>query len=206
MSAAMVMFPQYPASEQAKQPALQILPRVWATAEPAGALAVVTARKQPQSLRLVQAAAVSAAPAAVPRWTPMTTRRAEAPVVAFYRKYTEAMLRRYGKMSMEQGRVPSLLGRELFRGKVTHYQVTAFDDAVIFVHDVGRTLEQLDAGQRLLIRRIAIEEYALEEAAAKLGLSLRTVVRRYAAALDKLTRVLLERKMLEPMMACEEED
>ena len=32
-----------------------------------------------------------------------------------------------------------------------------------------------------------------------LGLTLRTVVRRYAKALDELTAILLERKLLEPM-------
>lgn len=35
--------------------------------------------------------------------------------LAFYRKYTEGMLRRYLRLSMNSGRVPSLLGRELFR-------------------------------------------------------------------------------------------
>src|ERR1044072_4436085 len=43
------------------------------------------------------------------------------PEIAFYRKYTEALLRRYLKLSMEYGRAPSLLGREMFRGNVTHY-------------------------------------------------------------------------------------
>jgi hypothetical protein len=34
-----------------------------------------------------------------------------APEVAFYRKYTEALLRRCVRLSMEAGRAPSLLGR-----------------------------------------------------------------------------------------------
>jgi hypothetical protein len=33
-----------------------------------------------------------------------------------------------------------------------------------------------------------------------LGIHLRTVIRRYSEALDKLTRVLLERKILQPLM------
>src|SRR5579875_2564580 len=32
--------------------------------------------------------------------------------LAFYRKYTTGLLRRYAHMSMESGRVPSLLGKE----------------------------------------------------------------------------------------------
>lgn len=63
--------------------------------------------------------------------------------LAFYRKYTEALLRRYAHMAMESGRVPSLLGRELFRGRVTNYAVHGFDDVVIFVHDMERCLEKL---------------------------------------------------------------
>ncbi|MEO8737190.1 MAG: hypothetical protein ABI380_11700, partial [Edaphobacter sp.] len=54
-------------------------------------------------------------------------RKAIAPELAFYRKYTEALLRRYAHMSLELARVPSLLGKEMFRGKVTNYVVHGFD-------------------------------------------------------------------------------
>ena len=81
-----------------------------------------------------------------------------------------------------------------------------FDDVVIFVHDVARCLEQLDPGLRHLVRRIALEEYTQQETAAMLGLSLRSVIMRYTEAIDKLTRVFLERKLLEPMAAGEETD
>jgi len=53
------------------------------------------------------------------------------PQMAFYRKYTEAMLRRYVRMSMEAGKVPSLLGKEMFRAKITSYRVESFEDVVI---------------------------------------------------------------------------
>lgn len=67
----------------------------------------------------------------VPQLSPQTGRRPPEPQVAFYRKYTEAMLRRYVRMSMEAGKVPSLLGREMFRAKVTSYRVESFEDVVI---------------------------------------------------------------------------
>ncbi len=130
--------------------------------------------------------------------------RQAAPEMAFYRKYTEAMLRRYVKMSMETGKVPSLLGKEMFRGKVTSYQVRSFDDVVIFVIDVERCLARLDEGQQYLIRRIALQEYTQGETAAMAGMPLRTVHRRYADALDELTEIFLERKLLEPRTACQE--
>ncbi len=119
------------------------------------------------------------------------------PHMAFYRKYTEAMLRRYVRLSMEAGKVPSLLGQEMFRGKVTSYKVRSFEDVVIFVHDVGRCLELLEPAERALIKRIAMQGHTQGEAASLLGLSLRTVVRRYADAVDALTRIFLERKLLE---------
>lgn len=125
------------------------------------------------------------------------------PEMAFYRKYTEGMLRRYLRLSMEAGRVPSLLGREMFRGKVTNYKVQSFEDVVIFVHDVGKCLAKLDRLQQQLIVRIALQEYSQGETAGLTGLSLRTVSRKYVEALDRLTQIFLKEKLLEPMMECQ---
>jgi hypothetical protein len=132
---------------------------------------------------------------------------APAPVtatLAFYRKYTEAMLRRYTQMAMEIARVPSLLGRELFRGKVTNYVVHGFDDVVIFVHDVEQCLKTLDLETGQIIERIGMQEYTLEETAAMMGLPLWTVNRRYGDALDAVTAIFLERRLLEPLILCQE--
>ena len=43
--------------------------------------------------------------------------------IAAYRRYTEAMLRRYRKLRMGAGRVPSPMDREMFRGRMSHYKV-----------------------------------------------------------------------------------
>jgi hypothetical protein len=120
-----------------------------------------------------------------------------------YRKYTEAILRRYIRMQMEAGKVPSLLGQEMFRGKVTSYRVGNFDDAVIFVADVERCLHQLDSQHRELITRIALQEYTIGEAAELLGIPLRSIIRHYGAALDRLTRIFLDARMLEPLKSCQ---
>ena len=63
--------------------------------------------------------------------------------LAFYRKYTEAMLRRYLRMSIQTGRVPSLLGRELFRGNVTSYKMHGFEDGVIFCFKAAYVIVRL---------------------------------------------------------------
>ena len=68
-----------------------------------------------------------------------------------YRERTIALLRRYLRISIEVGRLPSLLGRELFRSKVTSYRMSSFEDAVIFVHDVERALDQLDTFAKDLV-------------------------------------------------------
>jgi len=130
-------------------------------------------------------------------------REAPRPELAFYRKYTEAMLHRYLRMSMESGRVPSFLGRSLFRGNVTSYRVKSFEDVVIFCYDVERCLLELDAGEQDLIKRIALQEYTQGEAASMLGMSLRSCVRRYGAAVDHLTAVFLRLRLLEPLVACQ---
>jgi len=141
---------------------------------------------------------------AVSQPAPQTKRRPPEPQVAFYRKYTEAMLRRYVRMSMEAGKVPSLLGREMFRAKVTSYRVESFEDVVIFIHDIERCLEQLEKEEQRLIARISLEEYTLLEAATMLGLPPRTAVRRYCRALDRLTTIFLNTRMLEPLKYCQE--
>lgn len=122
----------------------------------------------------------------------------QAPVeMAFYRKYTEGMLRRYMYRSMEIGRVPSLLGDFSFRGRSSNRKAYTFEDSVIFVYDVERCLARLNRLERELVGRIALQEYTLAETAALTGMSVRTVVRRYSEALDRLTQVFLRLELLQ---------
>ncbi len=127
------------------------------------------------------------------------------PEMGFYRKYTEGLLRRYVRMSMEAGKVPSLLGKEMLRSRVTSYRIEGFDDVVIFLSDVDRCLARLDEEQRGLVVRIALQEYTIEETAQQTGIRPKTVVRRYRLAINRLTRLFLEAKMLVPQTACQEE-
>src|SRR5579863_6961703 len=53
------------------------------------------------------------------------------PTLPLYRDRTAALLRRYMQISIEVGRMPSLLGREFFRTRVTSYRAHSFVDAVI---------------------------------------------------------------------------
>jgi predicted DNA-binding protein (UPF0251 family) len=159
-----------------------------------------------QLLPWVQASIAPPVSRRLPQPVPEPVRNRPRPVfpeLAFYRKYTEGILRRYVTMSMEAGRVPSLLGKEMFRGKVTNYQVHGFDDVVIFIHDIETCIRKLDEDQQWLIRRIALQQYTQLEAGHMLGLKRQTIIRRYNDAINRLTAILLEVKLLEPFVACE---
>lgn len=116
-----------------------------------------------------------------------------------YRDRTVALLRRYARLSVEVGRLPSLLGREFFRSKVTSYHVSTFEDTVIFVHDVERSLEELGWFQKKVIAMLVLEEFTQEEAAQLLQCSPRTVGRYIYEALDALSEVFLRGSILKPM-------
>jgi len=113
-----------------------------------------------------------------------------------YRKRTAALLRRYLRFSIEVGRLPSLLGREFFRTRVTSYKTGTFEDAVIFVHDVQKCLDKLDEFEKALIARIVFQDYTQDEAANLMGYQRRTVGRRFPETLDRLSEILLDSGLL----------
>ena len=118
------------------------------------------------------------------------------PDLWMYRDRTLALLKRYMRLSIEVGRLPSVLGREFFRTRVTSYSVSTFEDTVIFVHDVEGCLAKLDSFSQALIAKIVLQEYSQDEAARLLGCWRRTVGRRYPEALDRLSRMFLEGGLL----------
>ncbi|HXZ26486.1 MAG TPA: hypothetical protein VEG08_00650 [Terriglobales bacterium] len=116
--------------------------------------------------------------------------------LALYRGATLGLLRRYFQLSVEIGRLPSLLGRECFRARLTSYRMQSFEDVVIFVHDLERCLERLDGFSQRLLVRVVFQEYTQEEAAGLLGCTCRTVERRFPEMLDAMSAVFLERRLL----------
>ena len=114
-----------------------------------------------------------------------------------YRGRAVAMLRRYMRYSIETGRLPSLLGREFFRAKVTSYTVVTFEDRVIFVHDMERCLERLDEFSRQLIARHILQEHDRWATAKLLHCNEKTVRRYTPVVLDMLIEILLEVGLME---------
>jgi hypothetical protein len=164
--------------------------------------APIVERPRTGRLHLVQAgakAAVQPAPDVEEERQP-----APPPTMAFYRQYTEGLLQRYMRFAMSGGRTPSLLGRELFRGKVANCAVRSFDDVVIFVADVEKCIGRLSAHQQSLIQRIALQGYTHVEAARLLRLTRSTAVRLYGEALDELTTMFISGKLVIPFESCQE--
>lgn len=118
--------------------------------------------------------------------------------VAFYRKHAEGLLRKYLTISMDIGRAPCVLGHLMLRGRISSYRMRSFEDQVIFVFDVEKCLKQLDRLSQRVVTHIALEDYSMLETAALTGESLRSVSRIYAEALDRLTRLFLDFRLLEP--------
>jgi DNA-directed RNA polymerase specialized sigma24 family protein len=114
-----------------------------------------------------------------------------------YRDRTVALLKRYARASVEVGRLPSLLGRECFRARVSSYPMTSFEDIVIFVHDMDTALGRLSPFQQRLIAMSVLEEYSLPEVARLLPCPLRTVEREVPDALDVLSRAFLESGLIQ---------
>ncbi|HVN94454.1 MAG TPA: sigma factor-like helix-turn-helix DNA-binding protein [Terracidiphilus sp.] len=116
--------------------------------------------------------------------------------LAFYRKHTESLLRRYLYASTQVGRAPSILGDPVGRGWASSRPVKTFEDALIFVLDIETCLEELEFLDRELISRVVLQDYTHEETAAMLGVALRTIGYRVPLALDRLTEKLLAADLL----------
>ena len=120
------------------------------------------------------------------------------PELSVYRSHTVALLRRYFRMSIELGRLPTVLGREFFRSKVTSYRMHSFEDVVILVHDVERCLGRLDETSQQVVARVILQEHSYDEAAALLGWPRRSMARMVMDATDRLSQMFLQAGLLEP--------
>ncbi len=124
-----------------------------------------------------------------------------------YRAQTERMLRRFFRLSLEIGRLPSILGGEVFRGVVSSTRMHTFEDFVIFVHDMERCLEKLDPASLETIAALVFLDQTQAEAGKSLGLSRRQIERRYSRALDRLSYRLLVAELIQPLpLTLEEPD
>lgn len=115
-----------------------------------------------------------------------------------YRYETVALLQRYLAVSLALGRLPSGLGGDLFRSKVTSYRVSTFEDLVVFVTDFAACFARLGEPARRFIELNIFQEYSKEAAAYQMGCEVRNARRIYCDALDEMSEILLRFGLLEP--------
>jgi hypothetical protein len=120
-----------------------------------------------------------------------------------YRRRTVALLHRYAGASVEVGRLPSLLGREFFRSRVTAYTMRNFEDVVIFVYDMERAINKLGPLEKKLLAMNVLEEYTQAEIARLLGCTRRWIEFQVPEAIDEMTRILLECGLMKQMALAE---
>jgi DNA-directed RNA polymerase specialized sigma24 family protein len=74
--------------------------------------------------------------------------------------------------------------------------MSSFEDAVIFVHDVERAIEQLDQFAKELVATIIFQDYTQDEAAEVLCCARRTIYREFPEAIDRISEAFLQGGLL----------
>jgi len=118
------------------------------------------------------------------------------PETICYRGQTLAVVRHYFEISSQLGRLPSILGREFFRAKVSHHVIPSFEDQALFVHDVQQSLLKLEEEDLLVLTLIGLYDLSHEEVAAMLQRSCGCISQRYTEALARLTQIFLDAGVL----------
>ena len=131
------------------------------------------------------------------KWNEETEDAAEPnPDLWIYRDRAVGLLRRYMSISLETGRLPSIVGREFFRAKISFYRAATFEDRVIFVRDMENCLGRLEHWDQQLIARVILQEHSHAQAAYLLHCCRKTIVRRLPEVLDILSEDFLKRGLL----------
>ena len=118
---------------------------------------------------------------------------------SFQRARTMALLHRFLRTAMSVGRVPSLVGREIFRARVRSSPPSAFEDAVLFVCDVEKCVAQLEPLEQRLIAYCILENRSEWEASRQFHASQGFISRHLANALDTLHLTFCQRGILPPL-------
>ena len=116
--------------------------------------------------------------------------------VLFFRAQTLAIIRHFFEIASQIGRLPSILGREFFRAKVSHHAIPSFEDQAVFVHDVERALAGLNEQDGEMVALVGLFHYSLDDVAAMLGRSRSFVAQHFADAIDQLAEVFLRTGLL----------
>lgn len=128
-------------------------------------------------------------PAAVP---PQDDEIDPRPEMLCFRGQTFALVRHFFEISCQVGRLPSILGRELFRSRVSHHAIPSFEDQVVFNRDIELCLAKLRDDHAEIITLVGLYDFSHEEVAEMLHCSKAWIAQRFAEAIDCLSEIFLE--------------
>jgi hypothetical protein len=114
----------------------------------------------------------------------------------FFRAQALGIVRHFYEIASQIGRLPSILGREFFRAKVTHHVIPSFEDQAVFVHDVEAALGRLNEQDGELVALVGLFHYSLDDVAMMLGRSRSFVSQHFADSLDQLAARFLDTGLL----------
>ena len=114
----------------------------------------------------------------------------------FFRGQTLAIIRHFFEIASQIGRLPSILGREFFRARVSHHAIPSFEDQAVFVHDVETTQGRLNDDDAEMIAMVGLFQYSLDEVATLLGRSRSYAVEHFSDAVDRLAELFLAAGLL----------
>jgi hypothetical protein len=118
------------------------------------------------------------------------------PEMVCFRGQTLAIVRHYFELSSQLGRLPSLMGREFFRARVSHHAIPSFEEQVVFVRDVELSIAKLGAAQQEIVMILGLYHFTHEEVAHMLHISKAAVNLWFAEALDALSEIFLAAGLL----------
>lgn len=118
---------------------------------------------------------------------------------SFERTRTMALLHRFLRTALSIGRMPSLVGREIFRTRVQARPPSAFEDAVVFVCDIEKCLRALEPFEQRLIAFCVLENRSEWEASREFHASQGFISRHLGHALDSLHLTFCSRRLLPPL-------
>jgi DNA-directed RNA polymerase specialized sigma24 family protein len=118
------------------------------------------------------------------------------PEMVCFRGQTLALVRHHFELSSQLGRLPSLMGREFFRARVSHHRVPSFEEQAVFVRDVELCIARLNAEYQEIVMIAGLYDFSHEEIAEMLHISKAAVSTWFAEALDALSEIFLEAGLL----------
>jgi hypothetical protein len=118
------------------------------------------------------------------------------PEMLCFRSQTLALVRHFFELSCQVGRLPSLLGREFFRARVSHHSIPSFEEQIVFARDVELCLNRLSDHHAEIVTLIGLYDFSLDEVGEMLRYSKTAVHRWFWEALDCLSEIFLRAGLL----------